>query len=244
MPVLALDYRLAPEYQSPHGIEDALDALAWMAENGPAGPSPARKIFVCGDSAGGGMILSLLLAARDGLPGRSEAAPPTPPINGAVSICPLTDMTYDFRRSKHNSYTSRIYDSHSRTGDPIFTDSHGDLLADMKDRRAAAKAYGGELGLSHQLVSPLWADSFAGLPPIMLLAADEDLTVDDSVDIANRARADGVAVDLCVWPGVWHCWVMCTEGRDMYGNKGKPMKEACVAMRHIGIYLKALAART
>jgi hypothetical protein len=36
----------------------------------------------------------------------------------------------------------------------------------------AQRAYVGELGHSHQLVSPLFAKSFAGLPPLMLLAAD------------------------------------------------------------------------
>ena len=39
---------------------------------------------------------------------------------------------------------------------------------------------------------------------MMLLAADEDLTVDDSVELANKAKHDGVEVDLVVWPRMWH----------------------------------------
>lgn len=84
------------------------------------------------------------------------------------------------------------------------------------------------------------------------LAADEDLSVDDSVDCAIRAKADGVEVDLVVWPRVWHDWVMCAEGRDMYGNiPGTPkftgpfgeFQEAVVALELVGEYCKAIASR-
>ena len=67
MPVLSIDYRLAPEFQAPAGIQDALDALTWMDANGPDGQSKARKLFVAGDSSGGGMSLAVLLACRDGV---------------------------------------------------------------------------------------------------------------------------------------------------------------------------------
>eukprot|EP01049_Picozoa_sp_SAG25_P001304 SAG25_NODE_55_length_18625_cov_548.233726_7_plen_60_part_00 len=57
-------------------MEDAIEALSWMQTNGPSGPnSPARKLFLCGDSAGGGMLLSVLLALRDGLPVTPTLAP-------------------------------------------------------------------------------------------------------------------------------------------------------------------------
>ena len=60
MPVLAIDYRMAPEWKAPAGICDALDALIWMDQNGPNGPRKARKIFVTGDSSGGGMCVLML----------------------------------------------------------------------------------------------------------------------------------------------------------------------------------------
>ena len=64
MPVLSIDYRMAPEWKAPAGIEDALDALIWMGANGPDGPAKARKLFVTGDSSGGGMAVAVLLAAQ------------------------------------------------------------------------------------------------------------------------------------------------------------------------------------
>jgi epsilon-lactone hydrolase len=77
--VLVPDYRLAPEHPFPAAVEDALSAYGWMLEQGIA----PERIAVAGDSAGGGMVLSLLLTLRrDGmtLPG------------GAVILCPWLDL--------------------------------------------------------------------------------------------------------------------------------------------------------
>jgi acetyl esterase/lipase len=57
------------------------------------------------------------------------------------------------------------------------------------------------------LASPLYAD-LRGLPPLLIhVGADETLR-DDSTELAARARAAGVQVDLTVWPAVPHVWQM------------------------------------
>jgi acetyl esterase/lipase len=67
--VLLLDYRLAPEAPYPAALDDTLTALDWMMNNGPDGPAPAAATGVSGDSAGGGLAISALLARRDyGMP--------------------------------------------------------------------------------------------------------------------------------------------------------------------------------
>ena len=58
MPVLVIDSRLSPEFTCLDAIEDCLDALVWMDANGPDGPAKARKLFICGDSSGGGQVHS------------------------------------------------------------------------------------------------------------------------------------------------------------------------------------------
>lgn len=169
MPVLSIDYRMAPEWKAPAGICDALDALVWMDQNGPHGPRKARKIFVSGDSSGGGMCLALALAATNGIPEvEGKEKPPDVTIAGVVAICPLTDLTYNFKRTKYNSYVTRIWDEETRTGDAIFTDSHGNLLKDQLDRQERIRAYTGDGDLRAELLSPLWAKSCKGLPPMML----------------------------------------------------------------------------
>ena len=76
--VLSVDYRLAPEHPWPAGLEDVRAAWrAALAEHGP------RQIVLAGDSAGGNLVLSLLLELRD----RREALPA-----GAVLLCPWVDL--------------------------------------------------------------------------------------------------------------------------------------------------------
>jgi epsilon-lactone hydrolase len=77
--VLVPDYRLAPEHPFPAAVEDAVRAYRWLLEQG----IPAKRIAVAGDSAGGGLVLSLLLTLRQdqvSLPG------------GAVILCPWVDL--------------------------------------------------------------------------------------------------------------------------------------------------------
>jgi epsilon-lactone hydrolase len=78
--ILVPDYRLAPEHPFPAALEDAQRAYLWLREQAP----DPNAIVVAGDSAGGGLALSLLLAlTRDGVP--LPAA--------SVILCPWLDLT-------------------------------------------------------------------------------------------------------------------------------------------------------
>lgn len=64
-PVLAADYRLAPEHPAPAAHDDALATYEWALAHGY---SP-KTVTLCGDSAGGNLALATALKARDkGLP--------------------------------------------------------------------------------------------------------------------------------------------------------------------------------
>ena len=62
---LNLNYRLAPEHVFPAAVDDAIAALEYIWANGPTEPGEASAVFVGGDSAGGGLMLATLLAARE-----------------------------------------------------------------------------------------------------------------------------------------------------------------------------------
>lgn len=65
VPVLALDYRLAPEHPFPAPVEDTVAGYKFLLESGI---KPGR-IVIAGDSAGGGLVVGAMLAIRDaGLP--------------------------------------------------------------------------------------------------------------------------------------------------------------------------------
>ena len=65
MPVLAVDYRLAPEHPWPAGIEDAIAAARWAAESPQALGREVTGLVVSGDSAGGNFTIIVSLALRD-----------------------------------------------------------------------------------------------------------------------------------------------------------------------------------
>lgn len=80
--VLAPRYRLAPQYPFPCGLFDCLAVYLYLLEH-----FRPEQILFMGDSAGGGMVLSLLVTLRDqGLPLPA----------GAVLLSPWVDLTHSF----------------------------------------------------------------------------------------------------------------------------------------------------
>ena len=65
MPVLAVDYRLAPEHPWPAGVEDAIAAARWAAESPETLSREVTGLVLAGDSAGGNFTIVTSLALRD-----------------------------------------------------------------------------------------------------------------------------------------------------------------------------------
>ncbi|KAJ3513986.1 hypothetical protein NLJ89_g2641 [Agrocybe chaxingu] len=103
--VFAINYRLAPQYPFPCGLQDALAAYLFLIRP-PAGADhiavKPEHIVVAGDSAGGGLSLSLLQVIRDsGLPLPA----------GGVLISPWCDLTHSFPSVHINTKTDVIPES-------------------------------------------------------------------------------------------------------------------------------------
>ena len=61
LPVLTLNYRLAPEHPFPAAMEDAIAAYRWLLANGVQ----PHEMAMVGDSSGGNLVLATLLSLRD-----------------------------------------------------------------------------------------------------------------------------------------------------------------------------------
>jgi acetyl esterase/lipase len=95
---LVFDYRLAPEYPFPAGLEDCVITYKWLLEQG-IGP---EDIIVGGESAGGTLTLSLLLALKE----EGISLP-----KAAFSISPVTDL-----RCNADSFTYNAKNDIAPTG--------------------------------------------------------------------------------------------------------------------------------
>ncbi len=81
--VFVADYRLAPEFPYPAGVEDAARVLAALVDRG----APRERLFVAGDSGGGGLATTLVLAA----PAHVRLETPT----GVILFSPEVDLRLD-----------------------------------------------------------------------------------------------------------------------------------------------------
>jgi epsilon-lactone hydrolase len=169
--VLAINYRLGPEHAFPAPVEDALAAYRWLLDSGV----PAGCIALAGDSAGGGLVLSCMLAAR--------AANLALPCAGYL-MSPWTDL--------------------AATGATFVSRAEVDPLHQRPMILNMAKAYLGPAGDPlDPLASPLYGDP-GGLPPLLIQCGDSETILDDSVRFAERARNAGVAVELDIYPSMIH----------------------------------------
>jgi phosphinothricin tripeptide acetyl hydrolase len=168
---LWLDYRLAPECPFPAAVDDAVAGYRWLIEQEGVDP---QRIIIAGDSAGGGLALATMLAARD-------AGMPLPA--GAALLSPWTDLTGE----------SATAISRARV-DPMLV---GARIAH------AGQTYLAGADPRNPLASPLFAD-LRGLPPLLIHVGDAEVLLDDARVLAERAHAAGVAVTLHVWDGMFH----------------------------------------
>jgi len=170
--VVSLDYRLAPEHPFPAALDDAVAAYCWLLAQGAA----PQRVAVMGDSAGGGLALSLLLRLRDeGVP--LPAA--------AVALSPWTDL--------------------AMTGRSFTANAGADPLLSAEQARRFVGYYLGGADPRSPYASPLYGEP-AGLPPTIIQVGSDEVLRDDAVRMAERMRAAGCRVELEIWPRMPHVW--------------------------------------
>ncbi|KIM31627.1 hypothetical protein M408DRAFT_235905 [Serendipita vermifera MAFF 305830] len=180
--VFAVDYRLAPETRFPGQLHDAVLAYLRLVEDLNI---PPGNITVCGDSAGGGLALALLLYLRDN-------AYPLP--NSCILMSPWVDLTM----------SCDSWDSNAEF-DLVPTPKSGDHLNPilcLLGPTGLSNQY-----LTHPYASPLFGQ-MQGLPPLLIQSGDAEVLRDEAMLLAHKATLAGVKVRHEIYEDQVHVFQM------------------------------------
>lgn len=177
VPVLAVDYRLAPGAPAEAPSADGIAALEWLHHHAvDLGVDPGR-IAVMGDSAGGGVAAAVAVRARD--TGLALAR--------QILVYPMLD------------HRRREPDPHLAAQPTLFSHEFEDTAWDavLGDRRddTDVSAY----------VAGTGAD-LGGVAPAFIEVGELDVFRDQCVALAQRLWAAGVSTELHVHPGMPHAY--------------------------------------
>lgn len=166
---VSVEYKRSPEAPFPAGLNDVVDVVrSLVAEHGN------DRVSLIGDSAGGGLVISALVALR-------ESGSPLPAC--VVVLSPWVDLT-----CTSGTMTSR---------DGVDPSLNQDGL------RRRASEYANGVALDDARLSPLFAD-LHGLPPILVQVGTDEVLLDDAVALAAAAARADVNVDLQVRAHLMH----------------------------------------
>lgn len=185
--VVAPAYRLGPETHYPGNVEDAYAALSWAwREAGALGIDTAR-IAVAGESAGGGLAAALALLVRD---------------RGEYRFChqqlifPMLDDRTAVRADLSPMFGEFVWNNRSNYFGWASLLGQAPGSPDVSPYAAAARA-----------------ESLEGLPPAFISTGALDLFTEENLDYARRLMAEGVPVELHVYPGAPHAFMQQTGAR-------------------------------
>jgi acetyl esterase/lipase len=187
VPMLVVDYRVAPEHPHPTPVEDCYVTLQWLAQNGPTLGFDPDRLAVMGDSAGGGLAAGVCLMARD----RGG-----PAIAQQLLIYPMLDDRTATPDPQLLPFLTWTYDDNI-TG-------WGALLGDSAGTDPVS-----------QYAAPARADDLTGLPPTYIDTGDLDIFRDEDVSYARRLSDAGVPTELHLHPGCPHAFEALAHRADV-----------------------------
>jgi len=177
--VVAVHYRLAPEFKFPAAVEDSHAALRWLAVHGREIGADPDRIAVGGDSAGANLATVMGILARD------EGYPKLA-FQLLIYPCTAPEPETPSHRKFAEGYLL------TRNNIVWFYKQYLRSQRDTKDFRFA----------------PLVAEDLSNLPPALLLVAGYDPLRDEGVAYAQRLIEAGNRVTLVNYEGMIHGFIL------------------------------------
>lgn len=124
---------------------------------------------------------------------------------GGIPLSPCTDFTL-------------ASESLKTVDDPIISSR---TMSEFRDR------YLGQTAPTNPLASPVFGD-YRGLPPLLIQVGQHEMLLDDAIRVAKKARSAGLAVQLEIWPGMFH----------VFQSHEPLLPEARQAIEHIATFMR------
>ena len=176
--VIAVDYRLAPEYRFPAALNDAKYILGNLSKFSLPFNLDIDKVIVCGDSAGGNLATVL---------GINYSYKILPKIKGQILIYPCVDLTLSMR-SMDFQLDGLVFSGKTMS---YFVKHYLDNRKDEVNWEA----------------SPLYAPNLKNQPPAYIFAAGLDPLLDEGIAYKNRLNNNGNIVNYNLYRGQIHGFV-------------------------------------
>jgi acetyl esterase len=180
--VVSVDYRLAPEHKFPAALDDAYDAVCWVAEHAAELGGDPGKIAIAGESAGGTLTVAVCLMSK------SRGGPR---IALQVPMCPALTL-HELDR----------YASWRMLGGGEYLLSKKSI-EDIRDLYLSQRQ-----DALNPLASPILAPDLAGLPPALIVTAQFDPLVDEAAHYGQRLQEAGVPLTYRCFEGTIHSFMI------------------------------------
>jgi acetyl esterase/lipase len=177
VPMLVVDYRVAPEHPHPTPVEDCYTALCWLADHAVELGVDTDRVGVMGESAGGGLAAGVALLARD----RGG-----PPLAQQILVYPMLDDRTVGPDPQLPAEYLLFDDADNRTG-------WGSLLG--------SRLHGSDVS---PYAAPARATDLSGLPDTYIDVGVLDILRNEDIGYARRLMQAGVPTELHVIPGLPH----------------------------------------
>lgn len=196
--VVSVDYRLAPEYKFPIGLEDCYAATCWVADHARSFNGDSSRIALGGISAGGNLAAVVAHLARD----RGG-----PTLVFQLLLTPVTDF--------------RLADSSS-----LKAYGEGYLLTKEDILWFIKQCFNAEEDLDSPLASPYLSTSFSRLPPALIITAEYDPLRDDGERYGARLLEAGIPVTISRRAGAVHGFLVSDQLQSVLAESATALRTA------------------